>query len=115
VASLPSELAFVVDRRLALVVVTDPGELSPTQRDFAEFFGLSPAECRLAVALMTGKSLRDIASDSRVQITTVRTQLSSILKKVGVKRQADLVRIFSRIPVVADSNCKSVVGIDGSE
>jgi hypothetical protein len=35
-----------------------------------------------------------------VQITTLRTQLSSVLKKCGVERQSDLVRLISNIPVV---------------
>jgi DNA-binding CsgD family transcriptional regulator len=58
-------------------------------------FGLSPAEARVAAALMMGKSLADIAAAFGVQITTVRTQLRSILRKVGVKRQFDLVHILS--------------------
>jgi hypothetical protein len=37
----------------------------------------------------------NIAAASGVQITTVRTRLRSILRKVGVKRQFDLVRILS--------------------
>jgi len=63
--------------------------------DLAELFGLSPAEARVAAAMMTGKSLSDIATSSGLQITTVRTQLRSILKKVGVRRQFDLVRMLS--------------------
>jgi DNA-binding NarL/FixJ family response regulator len=43
-------------------------------------FGLSPAESRLAVALTAGKRLPDIAAKSGLQITTLRTQLSAILK-----------------------------------
>jgi len=70
-------------------------------------FGLSPAEARVAAALMTGKSLANIAAAYGVQITTVRTQLRSVLRKVGVKRQFDLVRmllstgISSSIPLSA--------------
>ena len=37
---------------------------------------------------------------SLLQITTLRTQLSSILKKCDVERQSDLVPIVSSIPVV---------------
>jgi DNA-binding NarL/FixJ family response regulator len=47
--------------------------------------------------------MREIASDSGVQITTVRTQLSSVLRKVGVSRQAELIRVLSNIPVVPAS------------
>jgi DNA-binding CsgD family transcriptional regulator len=83
------------ERRLALVVVVDPVRHAPSETDLAEFFGLSTAEARLAAAIMVGKRLSAIAADRGVQITTVRTQLRSILNKVGAKRQSDLVRILS--------------------
>jgi DNA-binding CsgD family transcriptional regulator len=99
VAPLDAELG-VYQRPFAIIFVTDPDECSPSERELAEFFGLSPAESRLAVALLEGKRLRDVAAESGVRITTLRTQLSSILKKVGVERQVDLVRVLSRIPVI---------------
>src|SRR6202022_2717946 len=37
---------------LALIVLADPDQQSPSERDLAEFFGLLPAESRLAVALL---------------------------------------------------------------
>jgi DNA-binding CsgD family transcriptional regulator len=82
-------------RPFAMIVVVDPARHSPSEGALAEFFGLSPAEARIAVALLTGKRLSDIAAASGVQVTTVRTQLRSILRKVGAKRQSDLVRILS--------------------
>lgn len=93
----------VSDRRFAMIVIVDPAQCSPSETDLAEFFGLSPAEARVAAGLMTGKSLSDIAAASSVQITTVRTQLRSILRKVGAKRQVDLVRIFSCIGISSTS------------
>jgi DNA-binding CsgD family transcriptional regulator len=39
-----------------------------------------------------------LAGELGVQITTLRTQLSSILKKCDVERQSDLVRLISNIP-----------------
>jgi DNA-binding CsgD family transcriptional regulator len=84
-----------------MILVVDPEDPTPSETELADFFGLSPAESRLAAALMAGKSLSDVAIEASVQITTMRTQLSSILRKVGVKRQLDLVRVLSRIPVIA--------------
>jgi DNA-binding CsgD family transcriptional regulator len=88
-------------RLLTMVLVVDPEDPTPSETELAHFFGLSPAESRFAAALMAGKSLSDVAIEASVQITTLRTQLSSILRKVGVKRQLDLVRVLSRIPVIA--------------
>jgi DNA-binding CsgD family transcriptional regulator len=47
--------------------------------------------------------MREAATDFEVQITTLRTQLSSVLRKVGVSRQAELIRGLSSIPVVPAS------------
>jgi DNA-binding CsgD family transcriptional regulator len=92
----PLRTGLLVDqRRLAMVVVVDPVRHAPSEMDLSEFFGLSPAEARVAAALLTGKTLAEIAASSGIRITTVRTQLASILRKVGAERQADLVRILS--------------------
>jgi DNA-binding NarL/FixJ family response regulator len=99
VTRLAAELS-VFDRPLAMVLATAPEQRLPAAGDLAELFGLSPAESRLAVALMAGKKLPEIAVEARVWITTLRTQLSAILKKVGAERQVDLVRILASIPVV---------------
>jgi DNA-binding CsgD family transcriptional regulator len=99
VARVTAELA-VFDRPLAMVLAAAPEQRLLAAADLAELFGLSPAESRLAVALMAGKKLPEIAVEARVWITTLRTQLSAILKKVGAERQVDLVRILASIPVV---------------
>lgn len=100
VAPLRTRLA-VDDRRFAMVVVVDPTRHSPSEKDLAEFFGLTPAEGRLAAALLTGKSPSEIADNFGVRITTVRSQLSSVLRKVGAERQSDLIRILSSTGVGA--------------
>jgi PAS domain-containing protein/DNA-binding CsgD family transcriptional regulator len=99
VAPLGADLT-VYGRPLAMIVLTDPDECSPSERDLAELFGLSPAESRLAIALLTGKKLTEVAMDFGVRITTLRTQLSSILRKTGVTRQVDLIRLLSNVPVI---------------
>jgi PAS domain-containing protein len=99
VAPLGADLALY-GRSLALIVFGDPDEKTPSERELAEFFRLSPAESRLAVALLAGKKLVEIAGDFGVQITTLRTQLSSILRKTGVTRQVDLIRLLSNIPMI---------------
>jgi PAS domain-containing protein len=55
VAPLGADLT-VYGRPMAMIVLTDPDECSHSDRDLAEFFGLSPAESRLAVALLAGKN-----------------------------------------------------------
>jgi hypothetical protein len=83
VAPVGAELG-VFDCPKAMILISDLDEHTASERDLAEYFGLSPAESRLAVALMAGRRLRDVAIESSLQITTLRSQLSSILRKVGV-------------------------------
>ena len=84
---------------LAMILLADPDAVVAEPQDLVELFRLSPAESRLAAALMRGKKLRDVSMDFGVQITTLRTQLSAILKKLKAKTQADLIRICSNIPI----------------
>ena len=67
-----------------------------SEHDPIQLYGLSPAESRLAV-LARGKKLSNIAGDIGVQITTLRTQLSAILRKFDVDRQSDIIRVVSNI------------------
>lgn len=80
--------------------VRDPDALSAEEGNLAELFGLSPAEGRLTAGLTAGKRLRDIAREADVKITTLRSQLSSILRKVDATSQTDLVRVFANIPAM---------------
>jgi hypothetical protein len=57
----PLRTGLVVDeRRVAMVVVVDPALHCLSEKDLAECFGLSPAEGRLAAALLAGKTLGNL-------------------------------------------------------
>jgi DNA-binding CsgD family transcriptional regulator len=83
----------------ALVLFNDPARQArqPAKR-LQALFGLTKAEAMLAQALLDGHRLTEIADTRRVSIETVRTQLQSLLKKTGVTRQADLMRILLTLP-----------------
>jgi DNA-binding CsgD family transcriptional regulator/PAS domain-containing protein len=85
---------------VAMLLVSTPDENFVSERELADLFGLSPAESRLAIALAQGKRLTGLVSEFGVQISTLRTQLSSILRKCEVERQTDLIRLIASIPVV---------------
>ena len=98
VAPIGAELAAFY-QPVAMVIITVPADICASERELVELFGLSPAESRLAVALARGKRPPAIAEEFAIRITTVRTQLRSILTKLNVERQSDIVRLISRIPV----------------
>ncbi len=96
VSSLGVKLGFYSDP-MALIIVVDPEARCPKADDLSAYFGLSFAESRLALQLM-GKPLGAIAAESGASTATLRTQLRSILKKVGVERQAELLLVLARVP-----------------
>ena len=71
----------------------------------ASTLGLTPAETRVAVALATGRSVRDIAIVTGRQENTVRFHLKEIYRKQGIGRQAELVRLVH--PLVRTSGPQS--------
>lgn len=59
-------------------------------------YGLTPAEARIALALVEGKQLAQIAADFDISRTTVAFHLRNIFQKTGTSRQAELVALFLR-------------------
>lgn len=58
----------------------------------AELFGATPAEVRLAEAIMAGQSAYDYADARQLSRHTVRNQMSALLQKLDVTSQPGLVR-----------------------
>ena len=86
-------------RRIAsvLVAIRDPeifGGIDPAL--LADSYDLSPAEIYLAVAMYGGAKVRKIAARRGVAIATVRTQLYSLMGKMYVNRQIDLIRLLQQ-------------------
>lgn len=63
-------------------------------------FGLSPTELGLAIGLLEGRSLAEIADARGASINTIRVHLRNALKKTGQARQAALVAMMARIPAL---------------
>lgn len=57
-------------------------------------YGLTPAEARVAIALLEGGSARNVADYLNVSPHTVRTQLKQIYAKLGVDTRARFVKLM---------------------
>jgi PAS domain S-box-containing protein len=70
----------------------------------ASMFELTPAELRLLSCLLAGRDRSEASAELRITAATVKTQLSAIFQKTGVRRQSELIRLASRlvIPVHGD-------------
>jgi DNA-binding CsgD family transcriptional regulator len=67
----------------------------------AQWFALTPAEARLAVALAAGQTLQDYAALRAVSLNAARFLLKGIFRKTGATSQAQLVATLARLPVTA--------------
>jgi DNA-binding CsgD family transcriptional regulator len=84
---------------MATLMIVDPQEKRQLHElHLTEWFRLTRAEAELACALANGERLESFSSKKGVKISTVRTQLSSVLSKTGMERQSDLVGLLARLP-----------------
>lgn len=86
---------------VALYFGSKPPEKLVSTDSLKTLFGLSKAEVRLAMGLVQGIPLEDIADNHNVSKNTVRVQLQSLYRKTGTSRQHELVtRLLSSVAAV---------------
>ncbi len=93
----PADRLVGYDLPTAVLLISAPDENHVGEHELSQLYGLSRSECRLAIALEHGKRMTALTDEFGVKITTLRTQLSSILMKCGVERQSDLVHLISNL------------------
>jgi DNA-binding CsgD family transcriptional regulator len=100
VTPLPAASAFAQDWQtpLALVLVIEAGKNLSTLQLLGKLYDLSPAELRVASALLSGKSPEEYAQQAGVTLNTVRSQLKNLFRKTDTRRQSELVAVLSRVP-----------------
>jgi DNA-binding CsgD family transcriptional regulator len=85
----------------AIVVIGDPASATSVDAQvFAEHFGLTPAESRVAACLAVGETARQAADTLDIGVETVRTHVKNILRKMGTNRQVDAVRMLVTGPLL---------------
>lgn len=87
-------------REAAIWILAPHSPRLPHPRILAVLFGLSRAEARLALRLLAGQTPQECAREAGVGVATVRSQLHSMFAKTGARRQAELVALLARVPVL---------------
>jgi DNA-binding CsgD family transcriptional regulator/PAS domain-containing protein len=64
---------------------------------FAAAFGLTPAETEVLASLLAGRTRDETAIHLAISLATIKTHLLNIFAKTGVRRQAELIRLVSRV------------------
>lgn len=85
----------------AVVIFSDPeSEAAIPEQTLQALFGLTPAQARLAIALLGGQSLSGYAQGAGISINTAKTQMQQIFHKTGHSRQVDFVQAIASNPVI---------------
>lgn len=78
---------------IAAIFVSDPETEPATPATMLRtFYGLTPAETRLASELLNDRTVEEAAQILGISINTARTQLTRLFEKTGTRRQPELVR-----------------------
>ncbi len=85
---------FGTQRTAVLVLLVEPGNRPRIDPNLvATTLGLTPAESRIAVWLTEGRTVREIATATGRQESSIHWHLRQIYTKQAISRQADLVRL----------------------
>jgi DNA-binding CsgD family transcriptional regulator len=86
---------------VAAVFITDPDRvLILDERVLQRLYDLTPAEARVAAAIVSGQSIDRVAESLRLTRGTVRWYVKQLLAKTGASTQAQLVRLLLSSPAV---------------
>ncbi|WP_378949157.1 helix-turn-helix transcriptional regulator [Mesorhizobium sp. ANAO-SY3R2] len=94
---LGGDLPDIFAHSVGVCLIEDLNPQSLPAPAISKALGLTPMEATLATMLAEGVSLRDTATLKAMSYETARTHLKAIFRKLGVRRQSELVGIVSRL------------------
>ena len=100
ITPLPPTLSLTnnVSTLLALILISNANDHFSELNMMGKLYDLSPAELRVASALVAGKSPLEYANEVGLTMNTVRTQLKNLYSKTYTHRQSELVALLSKTP-----------------
>jgi DNA-binding CsgD family transcriptional regulator len=99
IAPFPSERCLGGSQFAAIALIGDPDRVQRLPLEtIRSTYGLTPAEAKLALLLLEGKSVTEAAQENGVTKDTVRSQLKSIFLKTGTRRQGELIGLLASLP-----------------
>jgi DNA-binding CsgD family transcriptional regulator len=82
-----------------LLIVTDPECLDAAREaQLRARFGFTAMEAGIAVDLLAGRDIAEIAAQRGRGVATIRTHVARAMVKTGATRQAELLRVLLRLP-----------------
>ena len=87
--------------RCAMLIFRDPETRDPSLTGrLRGLFSLSKAEAEIAIDLAEGRSPAEVAARRLVTANTLKTQLASLMGKMGCTRQSEVVSVIAALPPV---------------
>ncbi len=84
-------------RAAALALIGGLTARRPAAADLVALFGLTQAEAALALDLLAGRRLPQIAAAAGRSVNTLRTHLARVMAKTETRRQSELVRLLADV------------------
>jgi len=77
------------------VFISDPNQEQPISTEsLMSVYDLSQSEAQVAIGIVNGLSIEEIASGTFRSVHTIRSQLKAVFGKIGVSRQNDLIKLL---------------------
>ena len=90
---------------IAVAFITDPERHTPASTDaLMQAYTLTRKEAMLAARLSEGQSVKQASEELAITYETARTHLRRIFSKTGTSRQAELILLIARHPVMTTRN-----------
>lgn len=83
--------------RIAVIASNGAEKLTLSHEVLWRTFALTSRECEVALSLLNGASISEMAAHWKVSKQTLRNQLSSIMRKTGTNRQAQLLTLLTQL------------------
>jgi len=85
-----------------LLLMLDPQmRQKPAPEILTQAFALTRAESDIAIGIVSGKTLTEIAAARGIKVGTVRTHSKAVFSKTQTRGQAELTRVLTRLAFVA--------------
>jgi DNA-binding CsgD family transcriptional regulator len=93
---LRGEANDIFSQASSLLIVTSVSMINPGMdgKILDALFDLSPSEARLALALASGSTLKEAATEGGIQLSTARSYLEVVFRKTGTHQQSQLVALL---------------------
>ncbi len=83
------------DRVVVMAIQTRNGIAPPPVAQVEEFFGLTPAQARVAVALTQSSNIKDVATELCISVNTLRSHLRAIYAHLGIANKGELTALIA--------------------